>query len=87
MTTLVTKAATVPPIPSSTLTEEESNFLRFLNLILKITPEAVRAHFDTVHPPATLQNDLASNRPRLSQIRGNVIKNHQWKILYPGTGY
>ena len=87
MTTLVNKAATVPPIPSSTLTEEESNFLRFLNLILKIAPEAVRAYFDAVHPPATLQNDLALNQHTLSQIRGNVIKNNQWNILYPGTAY
>jgi hypothetical protein len=58
MTSSVNNAATVPPIPSSTLTEEESNFLRFLNLILKIAPEAVRAYFDAVHPPATLQNDF-----------------------------
>lgn len=84
MTTLVTKAATVPP---TTLTEEESNMLRFLNLILKIAPEAVRAHFDVLHPPATLQNDLALNRHTLLQIRGKVIKTHQWNILYPGTGY
>ena len=87
MTSSVNNAATVPPIPSSTLTEEESNFLRFINLILKIAPEAVRAYFDTLHPPATLQNDLALNQHTLSQIKGNVIKNHIWKILYPGTVY
>ena len=85
MTTLVNTAATVPPIPSSTLTEEESNFLRFLNLLLKIAPEAVRAYFDALHPPATLQNGLALNRQRLSQIRGKVITTQQWNILYQGT--
>jgi hypothetical protein len=31
MTSSVNNATTVPPIPSSTLTEEESNFLRFIN--------------------------------------------------------
>ena len=87
MTSSVNNAATVPPIPLSTLTEEESNFLRFLNLILRIATEAVRAYFDAVHPPATLQNDLASNHHTLSQIRGRVIKKHQWNILYSGTGY
>jgi hypothetical protein len=87
MTSSVNNAATVPTIPSPTLTEEESNFLRFLNLILKIAPEAVRAYFDAVHSPATLQNDLASNYHKLSQIRGNVLKINQWNILYPGTGY
>ena len=87
MTTLVNKAATVPPIPSSTLTEEESNFLRFLNLTLRIATEAVRAYFDTLHTPATLQNDLTLNHRTLSKIRGRVIKNHHWDILYPGTGY
>jgi len=87
MASSVNNAATVPPIPSSTLTEEESNFLRFINLILKIAPEAVRAYFDVLHPPATFQNDLALNRHTLAQIRGNVIQNHQWNVLYPGTGY
>ena len=87
MTSSVNNTATVPPIPSTTLTEEESNFLRFINLLLKIAPEAVRAYFDTVHTPATLQNDLVSNHHTLSQIKGKVIKTHQWNILYTGTGY
>ena len=87
MTSSVNNAATVPPMPSSTLTEEESNFLRFIHLLLKIAPEAVRAYFDVLHPPATLQNDLASDQHTLEQIRENVITHHQWNILYPGTGY
>ena len=87
MTSSVNNAAIVPPIPSSTLTEEESNFLRFINLILKIAPEAVRAYFDTLHTPATLQNDLALNQHKLSQIKGRVIKKHHWDVLYPGTWY
>ena len=87
MTSSVNNAATVPTIPSPTLTEEESNFLRFINLLLKIAPEAVRAYFDVLHPPATLQNELALNRHTLEQIKGIVIYNHQWNDLYPGTGY
>ena len=87
MTSSVNNAATVPPIPSSTLTEEESNFLLFINLTLRIATEAVRAYFDTLHTPATLQNDLALNQPTLSQIKGRVIQKHHWDVLYPGTWY
>ncbi|CAC5401431.1 unnamed protein product [Mytilus coruscus] len=46
------------------LTVEESNFLRFYFLNLKIASKAVRVYFDSVHPPAGLASELAKSKAR-----------------------
>ncbi|CAG2198266.1 unnamed protein product [Mytilus edulis] len=63
------------------LTVEESNFLRFYFLNLKIASKAVRAYFDLVHPPAGLANELANSSTTLRGLR--FISQLQLKILYP----
>ncbi|VDI11002.1 Hypothetical predicted protein [Mytilus galloprovincialis] len=63
------------------LTVEESNFLRFYFLNLKIASKAVRAYFDLVHPPAGLANELANSSATLRGLR--FISQLQLKILYP----
>lgn len=66
------------------LTVEESNFLRFYFLNLKIASKAVRAYFDLVHPPAGLANELANSSATLRGLR--FISQLQLKILYPSPG-
>ncbi|XP_062605994.1 ankyrin repeat domain-containing protein 50-like [Saccostrea cucullata] len=76
-TTGLTKSTT------SIVSPEETNFLRFVNLVLKRAPKAVRVYFDTVHPPCNLATDLASERPTLTNLRARKIINQvQWNTLF-----
>ncbi|XP_076089044.1 uncharacterized protein LOC143059435 [Mytilus galloprovincialis] len=65
------------------LSAEESNFLRFYFLNLKIASKAVRTYFDSVHPPSGLASELANCSVTLKRLR--FITNSQLKILYPST--
>ncbi|XP_063397033.1 uncharacterized protein LOC134681363 [Mytilus trossulus] len=63
------------------LTEEESNFLRFYYLNLKIATKAVRKYFDSVHPHSGLANELANSYVTLKGLR--FITKQQLQTLYP----
>ncbi|VDI49786.1 Hypothetical predicted protein [Mytilus galloprovincialis] len=63
------------------LSKEESNFLRFYFLNLKFATQAVRVHFDSIHPPSGLANELATSNVRLKGLR--FITKSQLQILYP----
>ncbi|XP_062582487.1 uncharacterized protein LOC134244239 isoform X2 [Saccostrea cucullata] len=76
---LVPKCPVIPPM--------EMNFFRFMFLILRRAPIAVRTYFDTRHPPLQLMTDLAINKESLSALRGKIISSQQWKTLYPPSGY
>ncbi|XP_062582488.1 uncharacterized protein LOC134244240 [Saccostrea cucullata] len=76
---LVPKCPIIPPM--------EMNFFRFMFLILRRAPIAVRIYFDTRHPPLELMTNLAVNKESLSALKGRVISPQQWKTLYPPSGY
>ncbi|XP_052072538.1 uncharacterized protein LOC127710637 isoform X2 [Mytilus californianus] len=65
------------------LTIEESNFLRFYFLNLKIASQAVKVYFDSVHPPAGLATELANSEAKLKGLR--FITHLQLQILYPSN--
>lgn len=61
--------------------EEESNFLRFYFLNLKIVSRAVRVYFDSVHSPPGLASELANSYGTLKGLR--FITKSQLQKLYP----
>ncbi|VDI27413.1 Hypothetical predicted protein [Mytilus galloprovincialis] len=63
------------------ITEEESNFLKFYFLNLKIASKAVRVYFDSVHPPAGLAGELTKGSVTLKGLR--FMTKLQLNILYP----
>ncbi|CAC5407993.1 unnamed protein product [Mytilus coruscus] len=63
------------------LSVEESNFLRFYYLNLKVASKAVRVYFDSVHPPAGLASELANSSATLKGLR--FITKLQLQTLYP----
>ncbi|XP_071177408.1 uncharacterized protein [Mytilus edulis] len=63
------------------LSEEESFFLRFYYLNLKVATKAVRVYFNSVHPPAGLANELANSSATLKGLR--FITSPQMLTLYP----
>ncbi|CAG2237748.1 unnamed protein product [Mytilus edulis] len=65
------------------LTVEESNFLRFYFLNLKIASKAVRIYFDSLHPPSGLASELANSKAKLTGLR--FITQLQLQILYPSN--
>ncbi|XP_062583816.1 uncharacterized protein LOC134245553, partial [Saccostrea cucullata] len=66
-----------------TVSPEETNFLRFVNLVLRRARKALRIHFDTVHLPSNLATDLATQRPMLSSLKARqVINKVQWDKLF-----
>ncbi|CAG2199256.1 unnamed protein product [Mytilus edulis] len=60
---------------------EESNFLRFYFLNLKVASKAVRVYFDSVHPPGGLAGELSSISTTLKRLR--FITKQQLNTLYP----
>lgn len=70
------------------ITEEEANFLRIINLILRVAPQAVRVKFDEEFFPGGLQKVLNQNKFKVldSLKRTRVINQKQWDLLYPRTG-
>ncbi|XP_062604985.1 uncharacterized protein LOC134266775 [Saccostrea cucullata] len=66
-----------------TVSPEETNFLRFVNLVLRRAPKAIRIHFDTVHPPINLVTDLATQKTLLFSLKARkVINQVQWDKLF-----
>ncbi|CAG2243263.1 unnamed protein product [Mytilus edulis] len=60
---------------------EESNFLRFYFLNLKVASKAVRVYFDSVHPPGGLAGELSSISTTLKRLR--FITKQQLKYIIP----
>lgn len=67
------------------LTLEESNFLRFYYLNLKVATKAVRVYFDHIHRQGRLVWKLKKNETHLKSL-DNLITSHQINILYPSSG-
>ncbi|CAC5425336.1 unnamed protein product [Mytilus coruscus] len=66
------------------LTVEESNFLRFYFLNLKVASKAVRVYFDSIHPPVGLASELTKSSVTLKGLR--FMTKLQLNILYPSPG-
>ncbi|XP_062615024.1 uncharacterized protein LOC134276729 isoform X5 [Saccostrea cucullata] len=87
---MASSTSTVPPNRGApptgttpTVSPEETNFLRFVNLVLKRAPKALRVHFDTVHPPSNLVSDLVTQKTTLSNLKSRKIINQvQWDTLF-----
>lgn len=69
-------------------TEEETNYLRMVALIIGVCPKAVRTYFDGIFPPANLAADLHTHTPALMKIKKkNVLTSSQWALLFPTGNY
>lgn len=71
-----------------TVTEEEANYFRIINLMLRVAPQAVRVKFDQEFFPGGLQKVLNKNEFKVldSLKRKRVINKKQWDLLFPRTG-
>lgn len=69
------------------ITSEESNYLRLLFLILKISARAVRLTFDQEFHPGHLCDTLDRSRTSLKGLqKKHIINKHQMRLLFPPTG-
>lgn len=71
-------------VAKSSLTEEQTNYLRFAQLLMNIAPKAVRVVFDNYFPPGGLQIRLNRSKVTLQQIR--KLSKTQMALLYPLQG-
>lgn len=78
----LSKAIAVP-----SLTEEETNFLRFANLLIRISPKAVRVVFDKYFQPCGLNVVLNQSKGKLQFLNQRKILNKShMDLLYPSQG-
>lgn len=70
------------------LTQEEINFLRTANLILRVAPPAVRLKFDKEFDPVALQHTLNQARCKYLEPlkKKKVINLNQWDLMFPVSG-
>lgn len=71
----------------SSLTDKETNFLRFANLLIRIAPKAVRDLFDKYFTPGGLSVVLNQSKGKLETLNQKKILNKsQMDLLYPPHG-
>lgn len=76
-------AAAVP-----VLSIEETHFLRVANLLIKLSPKAVRIVFDREFIPGGLKSVLSKNLTKLDKLKKkHVITQTQWSLLFPSGDY
>lgn len=69
------------------LTEDETNFLRFVNLLIRIAPKAVRVVFDKYFQPCGLSVVLNQSKGKMEYLNQRKILNKsQMELLYPLQG-
>lgn len=73
---------------TSSLAEEEDNFLRMFRLMSNVAPKAVRDTFDQHFPPSNLASRLAKDKLIITQnlFYNRVINKKQMDLLYPASG-
>ena len=64
----------------------KANGARLIRLIVDVGTETLRKYFDSIHPPANLPAVLNTNREKLNKLRGRIIKEAQWTLLFPPAG-
>ncbi|CAC5385978.1 unnamed protein product [Mytilus coruscus] len=66
------------------LSREETNFLRVANLLIRISPKAVRILFNREFNPGVLKSVFSKNWTNLDKLKNkNVITKTQWSLLFP----
>ncbi|CAC5394571.1 unnamed protein product [Mytilus coruscus] len=70
------------------ITQEEANYLRVANLILRTGPPVVRVLFDRELHPAALHVVLNQNKSKiLARLKKErIINQNQWNLLFPIKG-
>ena len=67
--------------------EGKTNGTRLARLLVDGGTHALRAFFDSIHPPRTLQVVLSINRSTLKILKSRrAIFDSQWEALYPPSG-
>lgn len=71
----------------SSLTDEETNFLRFANLLIRIAPKSVRNLFDKYFTPGGLSVVLNQSKGQLESLnKKKILNKSQMDLLYPPHG-
>ncbi|CAC5401168.1 unnamed protein product [Mytilus coruscus] len=71
---------------TSSLTSEESNYLRLAHLVIRVSPEAVRKRFDHHFNRGGLQTILMMHKARIEVLfNKKIINQSQLDILYPSS--
>ncbi|CAG2244987.1 unnamed protein product [Mytilus edulis] len=66
------------------LSKEETNFLRVANLLIRLSPKAVRVLFNRELSPTGLKSVLSKNWTNLDKLKKkHVITQTQWSLLFP----
>ena len=65
------------------VSEEKTNGTRLARLLVDVGTHVLRKVLHSVHPPATLQQELNNNRPKLKRY---VKFDEQWETLFPTSG-
>ena len=72
------------PVPSSSSTKETTNYARLSRLLVDVGTQALRATFDAIHAPPTLQKVLARNKTTLQTLRKRkILSASQMGKLFP----
>ena len=69
------------------VSEEKTNGTRLVRLLVDGGTHVLRKVLDSIHPPATLQPELANNLRSLHGLKSRrVISDGQWEKLFPTSG-
>ncbi|VDI12162.1 Hypothetical predicted protein, partial [Mytilus galloprovincialis] len=69
------------------LSREETNFLRVANLLIRLSPKAVRILFNREFNPGGLKSIFSKNWTKLDKLKKkHVLTQTQWSLLFP-SGY
>ncbi|XP_071145822.1 uncharacterized protein [Mytilus edulis] len=72
---------------ATSISAEETYYLRIANLLLKVAPTAVRVKFDKEFYPSGLQTVLNQNRVKIQGLlQKRIINQKQWNLLFPSSG-
>lgn len=73
---------------ATVLSREETNFLRVANLLIRLSPQAVRILFDREFNPGGLKSIFSQNWTKLDKLKKkHVITQKQWNLLFPSGDY
>ena len=71
----------------ATTSRHESNYIKIAMVVLRVSPRAVRVHFDKEFRPDRLQSILNRNVLHLTKLKKKKkrITQPQWELLFPKT--
>lgn len=66
------------------LSREETNFLKVVNLLIRLSPKAIRILFNREFNPGGLKIVFTMNKKKLDKLKNTrVITEPQWNLLFP----